>query len=462
MQKGFKMNKRRILVSFFIVIFTFLFNDAGAMGYKPDTKQMEMETVMSEISLIGAVNAQQFGAKADGKHDDTAAIQKALNYAKDHGPICFLPAGHYRIEGVLIIPGGVTLTGAGGSVSHAKTPNGTVLLIYGGKDDPDGDPAIVLNWSSVISKVTIHYPDQLPPPNVTPYPWTIQARGQLCQVLDVTITNPYKALDFGTYHNELHIIRNVFACPLNIGVYIDQCYDVGRMENVHFNPNFWKRSELEPKLPTGGNTTEASIDRFHNELLGPYLEENLIGFKIGKTDWEYVTNCFVILAKEGFTFDDYGHGPGNALVTQSGSDVGPIAVMVRKTQVHAGVQFVNCQLMATVKIGPENRGPVKITNSGFWEVPGTQEQIYKQGSGPLILNGCHFTNWDMDGQGKACVYADGGRVSISHCDFMADKTAIFFGKGLVAATVVGNLYQGETLLDNQSGIDVQCGLNSQY
>lgn len=426
------------------------------MGIKSDS-----EAMASQLGLV--VNAKDFGAKGDGEGDDTAAIQKAMDYAKTHTPVCYLPAGCYRLDRSITVPGGVTLLGASGSVSHGKTPNGTALLIYGGKGDANGQPAIVLDWSATIRQVTIHYPEQLPPPKVTPYPWTIQARGQLCQILDVVMTNPYQAIDLGTYPNELHIVRNVFGCPLKVGIFIDQVYDVGRLENVHFNPNFWKRMELEPKLPSGGYTSESDIDRYHNELLGPYLMDNLIGFKIGKTDWQYITNCFVILAKVGFLFDDFGHGGGNALVTQSGSDVGPIAVEIRKSQPHAGVQFVNCQFMATIKIGPENKGPVKITNSGFWPVRErpTQEQIVKQDPGTLILSACHFSDWDLNNEGKPCIYASAGRVSISGCDFMAEKTAILFDKGLAAGTVYGSMFRGQGRLMNQSGIEIESGFNTE-
>jgi hypothetical protein len=312
-----------------------------------------------------------------------------------------------------------------------------------------------------LTRVTIHYPEQLPPPNVVAYPWTIQGRGQLCQVLDITLTNPYKAIDFGTFHNELHVIRNVFGCPLKIGVYIDRCTDIGRMENVHFNPNFWKRSEIGPKLPNGGFTDNDDIDAFHNKLLIPYLLDNLTGFKVGKTDWEYITNCFVIFAKEGFVFDDYGYGPGNALVTQSGSDVGPVAVNVRKSQTHAGIQFVNCQFMATVVIGPENEGPVKISNSGFWPISDTREQIVKEGPGTLILNACHFSDWDKKDEGKPCLRALGGRVSIGGCDFMAEKTALVFEKGLVAGTVYGSLFRGKGRMINNSEIQIESGFNTE-
>ena len=103
------------------------------------------------------------------------------------------------------------------------------------------------------------------------------------------------AIDVGTKWNELHLVRNVFACPLKIGVYIDQCTDIGRIENVHFNPNFWTRMALKPPFPGGD--------------IKAYLEKNLVGFKIGKTDWEFINNSFVIFPRIGFHFDDFGHGP---------------------------------------------------------------------------------------------------------------------------------------------------------
>ena len=88
----------------------------------------------------------------------------------------------------------------------------------------------------------------------------------------------------GTKWNELHLVRNVFGCPLKIGVYIDQCTDIGRIENVHFNPNFWTRMALKPGFPGGD--------------IKAYLEKNLVGFKIGKTDWEFISNSFVIFPQD--------------------------------------------------------------------------------------------------------------------------------------------------------------------
>ena len=273
------------------------------------------------LLAAGRVNARDYGAAGDGVADDTAALQKALATAETKGPVCFVPPGQYRLNGSLVVPPGVTLLGASGGTPHSEHPIGTVLLAYGGRGKADGPPLVTLKPNAVIRNLTIHYPEQTLP-EVVPYPWTIRGDGELCQVLDVTMTNPYQAIDFGTCWNELHLIRNVFACPLKTGVYIDQCTDIGRIENVHFNPNFWTRMELKPGFPKGD--------------IKAYLEKNLVGFKIGKTDWEYISNCFVIFPRIGFHFDDFGHGPGNAVVTQSGADICPMAVRVDRTQGHAG------------------------------------------------------------------------------------------------------------------------------
>ena len=402
----------------------------------------------SSLPSASRVNAQDVGVVGTGTTDDTAALQAALDAASTRGPICFLPAGQYRLDGPLTVPPGVTLLGASGGVPHSEHPIGTVLLAYAGKGKADGPPLVTLKPNAVIRNLTIHYPEQTLP-EVVPYPWTIRGDGELCQVLDVTMTNPYQALDFGTCWNELHLIRNVFACPLKTGVYIDQCTDIGRIENVHFNPNFWTRMKLAPGFP------QADIKA--------YLEKNLVGFKIGKTDWEYISNSFVIFPLIGFHFDDFGHGPGNAVVTQSGADICSAAVRVDRTQPHAGVQFVNGQFMSTFIVGPQNQGPVKLSNCGFWPVAETQEQIMKLGPSTLMLTSCHFAGWDSGNKGLPCVRASGGRLCVSGCDFMVEgKQPIVLEQGLKAATITSCLFRGEKPIVDGSGGDVQSGLNTTH
>ncbi len=424
----------------------FVENSAFAVGLVGSLAAASACGAESPSIPVSQVNARQFGAKGDGSTDDTQSLQAALDAARTNGTICFVPPGLYRLNGALTVPAGVTLCGASGGVPHSEHPIGSVLLAFGGRGQPDGEPLVTLKPNAVIRNLTIHYPEQSLV-DVKPYPWSIRVDGELCQIVDVTLTNPYQAIDAGTKWNELHLVRNVFGCPLNVGVYIDQCTDIGRIENVHFNPNFWTRMGLKPGFPGGD--------------IKAYLEKNLVGFKIGKTDWEFISNSFVIFPKIGFHFDDYGHGPGNAVVTQSGSDICPVADRVDRTQAHAGVQFVNGQFMSTVEIGPANGGPVKFNNCGFWGTELTKEQVRHEGESSLLVTGCHFTGWDHNGKGAPCIRASGRHLIVNGCDFLDEgKQGIRLEKGLKAATVLGCTFRKSAPIQDASGAEVQIGLNT--
>ena len=420
----------------------------GMAGWSPVAVGGVQPDPLPAPLIAAGIHARQFGAKGDGRTDDTAALQAALDAAKTNGPVCFVPPGLYRLEGAVIVPPGVTLCGASGGVPHSEQPIGTVLLAVGGRGHLDGAPLITLKSNAVVRNLLVHYPEQTLQ-DVVPYPWTIRIDGELCQVLDVTLTNPYQAVDAGSQWNELHLIRNLFGCPLKTGIFIDQCTDIGRIENVHFNPNFWTRMALKPAFP-GGN-------------IKVYLEKNLVGFKIGKTDWEFISNCFVIFPQIGFHFDDFGHGPGNAVVTQSGSDICPVAVRVDRTQNHAGVQFVNGQFMSTLEIGPQNRGPVKLTNCGFWGTEATREHIRQTGPSSLVLTACHFTGWDHGGKGDPCIRSSGGRLTVNGCAFLDEgKKAVVLEPGLKAAAIFGCNWRSAEGLTDTSGAEVQAGLNTSH
>jgi len=397
---------------------------------------------------IEGVDASDYGVVGDAATDDTAALQMALNAAAGRGPVCYLPPGRYRLGGALSVPAGVTLLGASGGAPHSEHPTGTVLLAYGGRGEADGEPLVTLGPNAGVRGLTIHYPEQAVP-DVAPYPWSIRVDGELCQITDVTLTNPYQALDLGTCRNELHTVRNVFGCPLQTGAYIDRCTDIGRLENVHFNPNFWTRSAIQPAIPA---TTAA---------LKAYQEQHLVGFKIGKTDWEYISDSFVIFPRIGFHFDDFGYGPGNAEITQSGADICPVAVRVDRVQDHAGVAFVNGQFMARLEVGAGNEGPVKLSNCGFWGTPETGSHVVKDGPSTLVMTGCHFTGWDAAGEGAPCIVARGGRLIVNGCDFMDEgKPPLRLEEGLVAAAILGNTFRGRPEVAAPRGAQVEMAVNT--
>ena len=58
-----------------------------------------------------ALSAMAFGARGDGVHDDTVALQRAVDAAAQAGRVLFLPRGVYRTSRPVRVPRGVRLAG---------------------------------------------------------------------------------------------------------------------------------------------------------------------------------------------------------------------------------------------------------------------------------------------------------------------------------------------------------------
>ena len=377
-----------------------------------------------------------FGARGDEATDDTAAFQAALDAAgQAGGGIVLVPAGDYAIRGHLSVPANVALEGVWRAPPRT-VQGGSMLLAFEGKGEAEGEPFIFLHANSTLRGLGVRYPEQeRNPPQ--PYPWTIRGSGDNCAIVDVLLVNPYQAVDFGTHPCGRHTIRGLHAMPLHRGIFVDKCFDVGRIEDVHLWP-FW------------GYTDD----------LKAFLRENAEAFIFGRTDWEYVSNCFCLGYKVGFHFIQKDDGPGNVVLTQSGADIGPCAVMVDNVQGHAGVSFSNSQFMCGVVVKETNTGPVKFTGCGFWPVEDTVHAADLAGSGQVTFSACHFSDWDRKGQGEPAIYADCDGLIVSACDFMADKPPITLGPSLKSGVIVGNRLRGCERVRNLSRGHVQIGLNS--
>ena len=115
-----------------------------------------------------------------------------------------------------------------------------------------------------------------------------------------------------------HLIRASTRNLLHIGVFVDKCFDVGRIEDVHLWP-FWSSSDA----------------------MQAYLKANATAFIIGRTDWES-EQLLQHLRTVGFHFKAFADGPGNVL-TQCGSDIGRRRCWWRRAGTR-GVSFSNGSL----------------------------------------------------------------------------------------------------------------------
>jgi hypothetical protein len=406
----------------------------------------EVNPNLGDAHFPGVYSVMDYGAIGDGVSDDTEAFQSALDIASQNGGgVVMVPAATFNLLGALDIPDNVTLEGLWRAPQRGVIPDkgGTVLLAHIGQGDIDGTPFITLNENSVLKGVTIFYPEQIRANPPIPWSWCVRGGGgDNVTILDVTMINPYQAVDLGTKTSGRHYINNLHAYPLYKGLYINQCYDVGRIENIHFWP-FW---DIDPASP-----------------LWVFTKENATSFIIGKTDGEMAMNLFSIFYKVGMHFIDgpiyeadgsiKTHAAGSGMYTNCYIDVTPCAILVDSAMPHAGVSFVNGSIMSKVVVGPANQGPVKFSASGFWGVNGLTSQAELKGRGPIIFEGCHFNGWDKVKVDAPCILADNQSLLVNACHFNQERPGhrvIELNRGVRSAVITSNLFPGGELITNNA------------
>lgn len=394
-------------------------------------------TIQRTSAENSAFTVEAFGAVGDGVTDDAPAIQRALNAAwQAGGARVLLGAKTYRLNQPITIGAGVTLAGTWEGPHFSF--GGTLLLATANEGQETGPALISIQPNGTLRGVTVFYPNQrLSGGNVIPYPWTIRAvnfdgRATNFNVMDVTLVNPYRGIDVGSQQNELHFISNVYGCPLKEGIFIGFVTDVGRVENVHFNPNFWALSRFA--------NSPASRE------LVDYLNVNLTGFTIGRSDWQILTNTFCYGAAIGYRFIGECNGTFTALY----ADRSTLPLLVENSYPQ-GLLFLGAKLVgntrsrAIVEVRSTNTGMITFSNSAFW---GSAPLVaYIEGRGRVVFNSCNFESWTSRDH---ALQIEGGSIDISHCNFWLGTPHIRLGPGIASATIVGNTFAGTPTVLNQS------------
>ena len=400
-------------------------------------------------SPANTLNVLDFGARGDGKTDDTAAFQKALDAAGkgDLGGTAFAPRGAYLIAGHLSIPKNVTLEGIWNIPTAWTQYQGTTLLAVEGEGDPNGPPFITLWCNSVIKGITVFYPNQVKTNPPKSYPWCIAAGGaDNPSIIDVLLVNPYQAVDFGTHVSGRHYIRNLYGQPLFKGLYIDQCYDVGRVENVHFWP-FWtcNNEELKP--------------------VQDFVIANGEAFIFGRTDWEYVYNTFCWGYKIGYHFIKTPSGMTNGNFLGIGADATNRAILVDDCAPY-GLLITNGEFVSmfgpdpvSVEIKDSNTGVIQFQNCAFWG-PSSQIATIK-GIGTTMFTSCNFVFWDQAQKKLPALECFNGNLIVNSCNFNRPGHHILLHPDVASAVISGNRFSGKIRITNNSSGDVQIGLNTQ-
>ncbi len=400
-------------------------------------------------SAPSMLNVRDFGAVGDGQTDDTAAFQKALDAARDaRGGTVYAPAGNYLFAGCLNVPNAVTLAGVWQSVpAHngirnrgmpKPTDDGTTFLVTNGAGTEDSPAFVTLNTNSTLKGVVLYYPEQNVDDTPKPYPWAIAMRGKNPAVLAVEMLNPYNGID--ATRNERHLIRDVHGQPLRRGILVDAIYDIGRIENVHFNP-WWS---LKPKL-------------FQWQM------ENGEAFIFGRSDWEYVHNTFCFGYKIGYKFTQSKTGMCNGNFLGIGADDCYTALLVEQCAPF-GLLITNGEFVSfhgpdptMIEVAQGNTGSIRFVNCAFW---GPCNQIAKiAGTGTVGFGDCTFVQWGGRDGSRPAIQVQSGTILIRGCEFRQNRPQIQLSKAVERAIIAENLFAGPERIINEAEGSVQLGLN---
>jgi len=395
-------------------------------------------------------DVRDFGARGDGRTDDTAAVQKALDAAgRQGGGVVYAPRGNYLFAGHLTVPSAVTLAGIWESVpAHnglrdrglpKPTDDGTTFLVTEGAGREDGPAFLTLHTNSTLKGVVLYYPDQNVDDAPKAYPWAIAMRGKNPAVLAVEMLNPYNGID--ATQNERHLIRDVSGQPLRRGIEVDAVYDIGRIENVHFNP-WWS---VSPKL----------FD---------WQTANGEAFIFGRSDWQYVFNTFCFGYKVGYKFVKTAAGVCNGNFLGIGADDCHTALVVEESAPY-GLLITNGEFVSfhgpdptMIEVTETNSGSIRFVNSAFW---GPCNQIARiAGTGTVGFSDCTFVQWGGPDGTRPAIQAKAGTLIVRGCEFQQDRPQIELGKDVDRAVVAENILSGPQRIFNRSKGKVEIALNT--
>ena len=391
-----------------------------------------------------ALDARALGARGDGTTDDTEALQAALDTCgQQGGGMVQLPPGAYAIRGCLAIPECVTLQGAFGGPSVASEDRGTTLLAYAGRGNENDPPFVTMKTGAGVRGLAVKYPEQVGS-DIVPYPWCIAGDGEDISIVDCMLVNPYQGVDVGSHRCPRHFISRLYGYPLRRGIFVDQCFDIGRIDNVHLWP-FWRGCEDPQKVRS-------------------FVQEHGEAFVFAMTDWQYVLNTFCWGYRYGYRFMDNGLGVCNGNFVGLGADACHVSVLVDNCAAY-GLLITNGEFVALygeqptqIVVGPECSGSVQFNNSAFW---GPSYQCARvEGKGYVSFHQCHFLEWDSQGGVAPGIDVNSGMVNIQGCRFAKGAPSVRLGKKVRGGVIAGNLFAVEDAVHVEDGVTATVAANA--
>ena len=384
-----------------------------------------------------SLSVLDFGAKGDGKADDTAVIQKALEAAAPGSGVVHMPAGLYLISASLTVPAGVTLIGDG-----ARWENSATRLIV----PTNGFPAVRLGNASGVRGLAITYPNNQDNANPQPYPPSIQLEGINPSVESIVFDCAWIGVSTapGGCNAGQGMFRDLTGFVHHVGMHLSGCRDVSRILDVHWfvggrdgdKPSHYRQERvgfefgdvdgllMDRCFMIGGRTFFHQM-RHKDTPDGRKEPAHSLGF--------HIDQCWVEDVDEGFVFEGmcgFVLNSANILVRRGGVGVRVVPDSLYYNGVISGVQVRSFT------------GPIV----GF-----EFNLLNPHPRNRLSIGDCQVT----DGVPAIHLLAGARRVNIhdNHLQGVDGKPAIQIDAGADFLTITNNILLGPNAIADESGLD---------
>ena len=268
--------------------------DPANVHIQPFIPETVFETEDVPVALAD-VTMPPYNADPTGVKDSTKAIQDALNdVSLNGGGTVWMPAGTYRVNGPVKIPGYVTLRGDW-TDPDTGAGYGTLIALDIPEEDRNDTGTFTLGGAGGVYGLTVYYPNQSPD-DVKAYPFAFYTDGHatdsylMPSVINCTVLNGYRGIGAATKdplhpeedgHENMYVVkfRGTF---LAVGAESYNESDFGFWDDVKISDKYWL------------DAARAGIfDPVDESSLTRYTKEHTEGLILGDLEWASLNNITV-------------------------------------------------------------------------------------------------------------------------------------------------------------------------
>ncbi len=240
------------------------------------------------------VTDKAYNADPTGKTDNTAIFQRAISdLHASGGGVIYVPAGMYRFDGALTMPGGISLRGDWKSPLEGGSGKGTILAVYAGRGQADGEPFILAtSGDCAVRNLSFWYPEQTID-NVQPYPPTVSRSYMAVLYYNLTFYNAYEGMSC-VHAAGMPTHENIYGTFLKRGIFNDNNLEYGFIDRVYISPSIWADAPADIITNAPKDDRQALVD---------YCRKNTEGIFLGDADNIQLYDITIKDARTGIRYD---------------------------------------------------------------------------------------------------------------------------------------------------------------